>query len=62
MKAKTAKLRKLFVKNWDWNWQEVRVFVKQGFVRVQNGCIVTRGDLETRRLQLAATTMVLSLI
>ena len=31
----------------------MRVFVKQGLVGVQNGYILTRGDPETIRLQLA---------
>ena len=33
------------------------MFVKQGLVGVQNGCIVTRGDLETIRLQLAGVVL-----
>ena len=32
----------------------MRVLIKQGLVRVQKGCIATKGDLETIRLQLAA--------
>ena len=40
IKAKPTKLYKFF-KNYNWNWQEVRVFVKQGLVGVWNGCIVT---------------------
>ena len=53
--GKTTKLHKLFIKN-KWSWKEVRVLVKQGLVGVQNGGIVTRGDLETIRLQLAASS------
>ena len=30
---------------------------KQGLVRVCNGCIVTRGDLETIKLQLAGVVL-----
>lgn len=52
--AKDAKLYKLFVKNYNWNWQEVRVLVKQVLVGIHHGCTATRGDLETIRLKLAA--------
>ena len=52
-KKPPTKLCELFVKNYNWIWQEVRVLVKQGLTGVQNGCIVMRGDLENIRLQLA---------
>ena len=55
IKAKTTKLHKLFVKSQDWSWQEVMVLVKQGLVGVKNGCLVTRGHLETIKVQLAAS-------
>ena len=56
IKAKTEKFHKLFIKNYNLSWQEVRVLVKQGLVGHVNGCIVTRGDLDTIRLQLAAAS------
>ena len=54
IKAKTAKLHKVCVERQDWSLQAVRVLVKQGLAVVQQGRLVTRGDLETIRLQLAA--------
>ena len=33
------------------------MLVKQGLVGVRNGCIVTRGNLETIRLQLAGVVL-----
>ena len=35
----------------------MRVLAKRGLVGVWNGCIVTRGDLEASRLQLAAAVL-----
>ena len=55
-KGESAKLHKLCDKNSNWSWQEVRVLVKQEFIGVQKGCIVTRGDLETIRLQLVTAS------
>ena len=52
IKAKTAKLHKVCVERQDWSLQAVRVLVKQGLAVVQQGRLVTRGDLETIRLQL----------
>ena len=54
IKAKTAKLQELFVKNYNWSWQEARLPAKEGLIVVPNGYVVTRGGLETVRLQLAA--------
>ena len=32
MNAKALKLHKLFVKNWDWSWQEVRVLLSKDWL------------------------------
>lgn len=41
----------LFIKNYNCSWQEV-LLAKWGLVGVWNDCSVSRGDLETSRLQL----------
>ena len=51
--CKTTASYVIVCKNYDWSWQEERVLVKQGSVELWNSCIVTRGQLETTRLQLA---------
>jgi len=56
IKVKTARLQllhNLFVKNYNWSWQEVRILVKQGLTGVWNGYIVTRGNSLAISLQLA---------
>ena len=56
IKVKTARLQllhNLFIKNYNWSWQEVRVLVKQGLIGVWNGYIVTRGNSLAISLQLA---------
>ena len=40
---KMARLHKLFIKSWDWRWQEVKVLVKQELVVVCNDCTVAKG-------------------
>lgn len=58
IKAKTTRfqLQELFIKDYHWIWQEVRVLVKSGPVGGCSGCGVTRGDVETARWQLAGVT------
>ena len=55
IKAKTTRfqLQELFIKNYHWIWQEVRVLVKSGLLGGCNGCGVPRGDFKTARMQLA---------
>lgn len=53
--TKTTKVQKLFVKSYNWSWQEGRTLVKQRWLGVQM-TEVMMGGLETVRLQPKADT------